>query len=82
MSDTAIMIPQVDESLQIRMGRNPDTLIKEASHCAKALMAAVNRNQWAINLGGKKPHLMFEAWAFLATMYRVTPRMLSQARPG
>jgi hypothetical protein len=28
------------------------------------------------HFGGKKDHLWFEAWAFLATMYRVTPRVV------
>lgn len=71
-----VIIPQDDEILQIRMGRNPETLIKEASLCAEALMRVVKKNGWAINFGGKKDHLWFEAWAFLATMYRVTPRIV------
>jgi hypothetical protein len=68
-SQAEIMIPQ-DEVLQIRMGRNPETLIKEAAFCAGALMRAVKERGWATNLGGKKDRLWFEAWAFLATMYR------------
>jgi hypothetical protein len=76
MSQADIMIPQGDEILQIRMGRNPETLIKEAALCAGALMRVVKENGWAINFGGKKDHLWFEAWAFLATMYRVTPRVV------
>jgi hypothetical protein len=74
-SQAEILVPQ-DEFLHIRMGRNPETVIKEASLCARALMNAVEKNGWAINLGGKKPHLMFEAWSFLATMYRVTSRVV------
>jgi hypothetical protein len=79
MSDTAIALPVVEEALQIRIGRKPDALIAEASLCAKSLMAAVQKNEWAINLGGKKPHLMFEAWAFLGTMYRLTARVVPGA---
>jgi hypothetical protein len=75
-SQAEIMIPQGDELLQVRMGRNPETLIKEATLCADALMRVVKKNGWAINFGGKKDHLWFEAWAFLATMYRVTPRVV------
>ncbi len=75
-SQAEIMIPQGDELLQIRLGRNPETLIKEAALCAGALMRVVKENGWAINFGGKKDHLWFEAWAFLATMYRVTPRVV------
>jgi hypothetical protein len=77
MSQSEVVIPELDQTLQIRMGRNPSTVIEEAAICAKALMGAVQKNEWAIYLGGKKPHLMFVAWAFLATMYRVTPRVVS-----
>lgn len=79
MSDNALALPPIEEALQIRMGRKPDTLIAEAALCAKALMGAVQKNEWAINLGGKKPHLMFEAWAFLGTMYRLTARVVPGA---
>ena len=37
------------------------------------LIAAVKRNNWVQKFGGRD-HLFFEAWSFLASMYRVTPR--------
>jgi hypothetical protein len=72
------VVPYVDESvsLQIRMARHPKELIKEARLCADELMRAVVKNEWAIKLGGKKPHLMYEAWAFLAAAYHITPRIV------
>jgi hypothetical protein len=52
-SHTEIMIPQ-DEFLQIRMGRNPETLIKEAVLCATSLMRVVKENGWAITSAVKR----------------------------
>ncbi len=75
-SQPEIMIPQGDELLQVRMGRSPESLIKEAQRAAGPLMDVVKQKGWAINLGGKKDHMMFEAWAFLARTHNVTSRVV------
>lgn len=65
------------DGFTLKLARRPDAIVGEAVLCANALMAAVRKNGWAIRFGTKedaKEHLYFEAWAFLAAMYRVTPR--------
>lgn len=67
-------IVEPDDGFTLRLARKPEAIIAEATLCANALMAAVRKNEWAQKFGNKE-HLFFEAWAFLATMYRVTPRV-------
>jgi hypothetical protein len=65
---------QVDDTFSLRLDRKPQAVIDEASMAAKALMKAVKDNNWAQKFGNRD-HLFFEAWGFLANMYRVVPRV-------
>lgn len=69
-----VQIVEPDDGFTLRLARKPDAIVAEATLCANSLMAAVRKNEWAQKFGNKE-HLFFEAWAFLATMYRVTPRV-------
>jgi hypothetical protein len=75
VNSTEIVVP--DLALNLRMTREPQEIIKEAARAAKELYKEVARNNWAVNLGGKKPHIMFEGWALIATFYHVTARLVS-----
>jgi hypothetical protein len=66
-------LAEVDDGFSLRLQRKPEAIVAEARLCADALVAAVRRNGWVQKFGGRD-HLFFEAWAFLAAMYRVTPR--------
>ena len=66
-------LAEVDDGFSLRLQRKPEAIVAEARLCADALVAAVKRNGWIQKFGGRD-HLFFEAWAFLAAMYRVTPR--------
>jgi hypothetical protein len=66
-------LADVDDGFSLRLQRKPEAIVAEARLCADALIAAVKRNGWVQKFGGRD-HLFFEAWAFLAAMYRVTPR--------
>jgi len=69
-------IVEPDDGFTLRLARKPEAIVAEARMCSEALLAAVKRNGWAIAFQeGGKEHLYFEAWSFLATMYRVTPRV-------
>lgn len=73
---TAVLTPTLvepEDGFTLRLMRKPDAIIAEARLCGDALVAAVKRNGWVQKFGGRD-HLFFEAWAFLAAMYRVTPR--------
>lgn len=63
-----------DDAFSLRVARKPEAMVAEAALCANALMAAVRKNSWAQKFGNKE-HLFFEAWSFLASMYRVVPRV-------
>jgi hypothetical protein len=76
MSESAILTPTIvepDDGFTLRLQRKPEVIVAEARLCADALIAAVKRNGWVQKFGGRD-HLFFEAWSFLASMYRVTPR--------
>lgn len=45
-----------------------------ASKSAKILMDIVEQNQWSMSLGGKKKHLVYEAWQTLGKYYGYTVR--------
>lgn len=66
-------LADIDDGFSLRLQRKPEAIVAEARLCADALIAAVRRNGWVQKFGGRD-HLFFEAWAFLAAMYRVTPR--------
>lgn len=68
------MIIEQEEGFSLRLQRKPEAIVAEARLCADALVAAVKRNNWIQKFGGRE-HLFFEAWSFLAAMYRVTPRI-------
>src|SRR5215469_6162092 len=68
------VIVEPDDGFTLRLGRKPEAIVAEATLCADALLGAVRRNQWAQKFGNRE-HLFFEAWSFLAAMYRVTPRI-------
>jgi hypothetical protein len=63
-----------DDAFSLRVARKPEAMVAEAALCANALLAAVRKNAWAQKFGNKE-HLFFEAWSFLSSMYRVTPRI-------
>jgi hypothetical protein len=63
-----------DDAFSLRVARKPEAMVAEAAICANALLAAVRKNAWAQKFGNKE-HLFFEAWSFLSSMYRVTPRI-------
>lgn len=63
-----------DDAFSLRIARKPEAMVAEAALCANALLAAVRKNNWAQKFGNKE-HLFFEAWSFLSSMYRVTPRI-------
>lgn len=77
---STITIPRDNElvshaaGFSLRLERSPDAIIAEARLCADALMAAVRRNHWVQQFGNKE-HLFFEAWGFLANMYKVAARV-------
>jgi hypothetical protein len=79
MAGRAMAVPALEiqpaDAFTLRMHRTPDIQIAEAEMCANALIAAVKRHGWAQNFGGKKDHLYYEAWAFVASMYRVSARI-------
>jgi hypothetical protein len=68
------LVEQSDDAFSLRVARKPEAMVAEAALCANALLAAVRKNNWAQKFGGKE-HLFFEAWSFLSSMYRVTPRI-------
>jgi hypothetical protein len=70
----SVQIVEPDDGFTLRLARKPEAIIAEARLCANALLGAVRNNNWAQKFGNKE-HLFFEAWSFLATMYRVTPRV-------
>lgn len=82
-TNTVMQVPeaqivQPDDGFTLRLARKPEQIIAEARMCAEALVAAVKRNGWVQVFGSGKQgreHLYFEAWSFLANMYRVTPRI-------
>ena len=69
-------IPGTSDSLEIRMSRSPETVIAEATLCAKALAKMVEKTQSFTVISGRK-HLHFTAWATLGTMFRLTSRVRS-----
>lgn len=75
MTETTLTptLVEPDDGFTLRLQRKPESIVAEARLCADSLIAAVKRNNWVQRFGGRD-HLFFEAWAFLATMYRCTPR--------
>jgi hypothetical protein len=67
------MIP-VENGIEIRMARSPETVLAEAKLCAKALGRMVEQTKAFTIVGGRK-HLHFTAWQTLGSMFRVTPRV-------
>jgi hypothetical protein len=71
MSSAEVMIPT-----DITLARDPKLILAEAGRAATELIAAVQQNGWSKNLGGQKPHLMFEAWNLLGTFYHISSRVV------
>lgn len=66
----------METGAEIRMYRSPDTVISEATLCAKALGRMVEKTKSFTVISGRK-HLHFTAWATLGTMFRLTSRVRS-----
>ena len=62
------------EGFSFAIGRRPEALIADAELCATALLAAVKRNGWVKQFNGRD-HLYYEAWSFVARMFRVTAQV-------
>ncbi len=71
---TSIVQHHSDGGAEIRMSRSPETVIAEATLCAKALGRMVEKTRSFTVISGRK-HLHFTAWATLGTMFRVTARV-------
>lgn len=52
----------------------PKSDTRFAHESAKFLMDIVKKNNWAKNLGGDKPHLVYEAWQTVGKFYGYTVR--------
>lgn len=79
MSSSAVVhqpseLVSTDDGFSLRLERRPKAIIEEAKIAADALMQAVRDKNWVQRYGSKE-HLFFEAWSFLASMYRVCPRV-------
>lgn len=64
----------IDQALTIQSKTifNPDRDTAKAKRAADKLIDIVKQNQWSINLGGKKDHLMYEAWQTVGKYFNVT----------
>lgn len=77
MSQELIIEPSGDDMTALKIWRNPKTMITEAKIAADTLMEFVAARKLSITFGtAPKPHLYFEAWAFLAHMFNVTSRVV------
>lgn len=61
-----------NKSLVVKTVFNPDRDTAKAKRAADKLIDIVKQNNWAINLGGKKDHLMYEAWQTVGKYFNVT----------
>lgn len=77
MNGDLIIQPSSDDITALKIWRNPKTMISEAKMAAETLMEFVTARKLSITFGtAPKPHLYFEAWAFLGHMFGVTSRVI------
>jgi hypothetical protein len=61
-----------DQAIQIKTVFNPERDTTKATRAAKQLIDIVKQNGWSVNVGGKKDHLMYEAWQTVGKYYNYT----------
>lgn len=73
-SNPEVLVPDVTDVLV--MTRRPEHVIRQAMEAGDALKAAVQKNGWAVNLGGRNPHVMIEGAEFLGWLFNISARVV------
>lgn len=74
MSTAELILPQADQ-YTLRVMQRPEHLVEQAKMIGKPLKAEIERNHWAVNLGGTNPHLKIEGAQFIGQIFGVSARI-------
>lgn len=74
MSTAELILPRADQ-YTLRVMQRPEHLVEQARMIGKPLMAEIERNQWAVRLGGTNPHLKIEGAQFIGQIFGVSARI-------